>query len=101
MDEAVATAFSFKLVDLYKGRVKTHRDKVLDYLGTDLNYSSSPGALIASMIKYLTKVLEEWPEELRGLKINPHLDTLFVIRNDDNRKFLPKEMASQFHQTIA
>jgi hypothetical protein len=61
VDEAVVTAFSLKLADLYKGRVKTHRGKVFDYLEMDLDYGSSPGALIVSMIKYLTKVLEEWP----------------------------------------
>ena len=72
VDEAVVTAFSLRLADLYKGRVKTHRGKVFDYLGIDLDYGLSPGALIVSMIKYLTKVLKEWPEELRGSKINPH-----------------------------
>jgi hypothetical protein len=39
---------------------------VLDYLKMDLSYGSSPGALSVSTIKYLTKVLEERPEELRG-----------------------------------
>ena len=35
VDEAVVTAFSLKLADLYKGRVKTHRGKVFvfQYLG--------------------------------------------------------------------
>ena len=86
MDEAVVTAFSLKLADLYKGRVKTHRGKVFDYLGMDINYGLMPGVLITSMIKYLTKVLKEWPEELRGSKINPHSDFLFNIREDADRK---------------
>ena len=59
MDEVVVAAFSLKLVDLYKGRVKTHRGKVFDYLGMDLDYGSSLGVLIVSMIKSLTKVLKE------------------------------------------
>ena len=79
MDEAVVTAFSLKLADLYKRRVKTHQGKVFDYLGMDLDYGLSPGVLIVSIIKYLTKVLEEWLEELRGSKINPHSDNLFTI----------------------
>ena len=58
VDEAAVTAFSLKLADLYKRRVKTHRGKVFDYLGMDLDYGSSPGVLIVSMIKYLTKYLE-------------------------------------------
>ena len=53
------------------------------------------------MIKYLTKCLEEWPEELKGLKINPHSDNLFTIREDEDRELLPEELASQFHRTVA
>ena len=67
----------------------------------DLDCGSLSGVLIVSMIKYLTKVLEEWPEELRVLKINLHPDNLFTIREDDNRELLPEESASQFHQTVA
>ena len=74
---------------------------MFDYLGMDLDYGSEPGALIVSMIKYLTKVLEEWPEELRGSKINLHSDFLFDIRDDDDRELLPEELASQFHRTVA
>jgi hypothetical protein len=42
VDEAVVAAFLLKLADLYKGRVKTHRGRVFDYLGMDLDYGSSP-----------------------------------------------------------
>ena len=67
----------------------------------DLNYGSLPGVLIVSMIKYLTKVPEEWPEELRGSKITQHSDQLFTIREDDDLELLPEGVASQFHQTVA
>ena len=67
----------------------------------DLDYGSSPEILILSIIKYLTKVLEEWPEELRGSKINPHSDNLFTIQEDEDRELLPEELASQFHRTAA
>ena len=95
MDKAVVTPFLLERADLYKGRVKTHCGKIFDYLGMYLDYGSSPGVLIVSMIKYLTKVLEEWPEELRGSKINPHSDNLFAIREGDNnnREVLPGESA--------
>ena len=46
VDEAIITAFLLKLVDLYKGRVKTHRSKIFDYLEMDLDYSLLPGVLI-------------------------------------------------------
>ena len=40
VDEAVITALSLKLVDLYKRSLKPHCSKVLDYLGMDLDYGS-------------------------------------------------------------
>ena len=60
----------------------------------DPNYGSSPRVLLVSMIKYLTKVLEERPEEFRGSKINPHSDHLFTIREDDDQELLPEALAS-------
>ena len=94
MDEAVVTAFPLKLATLYKGRVNTYHGKLFDYLGIDLDYGSLPGVLIVSMIKQLTKVLEEWPGELRGSNINPHSGHLFTISEDDDQELLPKELAS-------
>ena len=79
VDEAVVAVFLLKLVDLYKGMAKPHRGKIFDYLGMDLDSVLSPGVIILSIIKYLTKVLEEYPEEFRGSKIIPHSDHLFTI----------------------
>jgi hypothetical protein len=45
-DETVVTPFSLKLVDLYKGDVETHRDEILRYLGMDLGFRLSPGAML-------------------------------------------------------
>ena len=58
MDKTVVKAFLLKLAYLYKGRGETHRGKVFDYLGIDLDYGSSPVVLLVLMVKYLTKVLE-------------------------------------------
>ena len=93
LDEAVGAAFSLKLAGLYKRRVKTQRGKVFNYLGMDLDYGSLPGALIVSMVKYLTKVPKDWPEELRRSKINPHSDHVCIIREDGNLELLPDELA--------
>ena len=53
-------------------------------------FESDKLELIVSMIKYLTKVLEKWPEEVRGSKINPHSDNLFSVREDDDRELLSR-----------
>ena len=51
VDEAVVTVFPLKLAELYKGRVKTNRGRIFNYLGMDLDYSLLPGALLVLMIK--------------------------------------------------
>ena len=67
----------------------------------DIKYGSSPGALIVLMIECFTKVMEEWPEELRRQKINLHSDNIFTISDDDNRELLPDKLVLQFHRTVA
>ena len=54
----------------------------------DIDFESEPGTLIISMIKYLSQMIEEWPEELKGHKVNPQVDHLFTINNDDDRELL-------------
>ena len=49
----------------------------------NLDFGSLPGVVIVSMIEYLTKVLDEWPEILRATKINPHTDTVFTTCNSE------------------
>ena len=67
----------------------------------DLYFESKPGEMIVSIIKYLQKVIEEWPEFLRGTKINPNTDNLFTICEEDDRQLLLEGLASQFHCTTA
>ena len=55
----LSKSFFLKLAHLHIGRVETHRGKFLGYLGMDIDCGSSSGVLIVSVIKYLTKVLEE------------------------------------------
>ena len=102
-DEAVVTYFLQELGRRNKDRLKIKRGKVFDYLGMDIDFESEPGTLIISMIKYLSQMIEEWPEELKGYAPNPHQDHLFSIRPDDDPKKEPlgEEMASQFHRTTA
>ena len=57
--------------------------------------------MIISMIKYLQKILDEWPEVLGGTKAFPATDNLFKVRKDEDRVLLCEEMARQFHRTTA
>ena len=57
--------------------------------------------MIVSMIKYLHKVIEEFPEILQVTKASPSGDHMFTVREDGKRKFLPEEQARQFHHMVA
>ena len=72
---------------------------MFDYLGMDLDFGSVTDVLIISMIKYLQEVLNEWPEKVRGHKVNPRGDHLFAVRDDAEKELLSEEMVSQFHRT--
>ena len=50
--------------------IKVHRGKIHDYLGMYLDYSET-GMVKISMIKYLKKFLDNFPEELRGISSTP------------------------------
>ena len=75
--------------------------KVHDCLGMEMDFGTDPGTMIVSMIKYLQKVTEEYPETLRRTKASPARDNLFEIREGGGRKLLPEEQASPFHRSVA
>ena len=43
--------------------------------------------MIVSMIKYLYKVIEEFPEVIKGTRSSPAGDHLFNVRKDEDQKF--------------
>ena len=102
-EEAVVTYFAKELGRQNRDELKFKTGNVFDYLGMDDDFELCPGTLIISMIKYVSAIIEERPEELKEYTPNPHQDHLFDIRPDDDPKkeFLPKEMAAQFHRTTA
>ena len=63
-DENAVTDLAEKLVELYGPKTPVSRGKVREYLGMDIDWTSFPGTMILSMIKYLQKVIEELPEVL-------------------------------------
>ena len=53
------------------------------------------------MIKYLTKILEDFLENITKSSVTPAADYLFRIRDDEEVKKLPEELAIAFHHTVA
>ena len=73
-----------------------HRGKVHGYLGMDL-YFSSPKVLKIGMIKYIKKIHEDFPEEIKSSAATPAAEDLFDVREDNKDKLLPEEKAQAFH----
>ena len=99
--ESAVTVFAIKLSELYGSKTTICRGKVHEYLGMDIDWATVPGTMIVSMIKYLSKVIKEFPEIIKGTKASPAGDHLFQVREDGDRKMLPEEQARQFHRTVA
>ena len=54
----------------YGNRMTIHCRKVHDYLGMDLDFSSAK-TLKIGMIKYIKKILEDFPEEIKSAAATP------------------------------
>ena len=63
-DKNAVTALTEKLAELYGPKTTVSRGKLHEYLGMDIDWASVPGTIIASIIKYLYKLIEEFPELL-------------------------------------
>ena len=92
-DEDVVTAFAVAMGKKFGNGTTIKRVKVFDYLGMELDFETCPGTMIVSMIKYLQKIIQEFPEILRGTTACPATDNLFRIREEEDRELLSEEMA--------
>ena len=63
-DEVTKCIEHFKKI--YRNRMTVRRGKVHDYLRMDLDFSS-PKVLKIGTIKYIKKVIEEFPEEIKSV----------------------------------
>ena len=77
-----------------------HRGKVHDYLGMDLDFSTA-NTLKIGMIKYIKKIHEDFPEDIKSAAATPAAEHLFNIREVSKDKILPEEQAQSFHHTTA
>jgi hypothetical protein len=75
------------------------RGKVHEYLGMTIDFSD-PGKVVFSMIEYITKLLDDVPEELlKGSSTSPASNYLFNV-NDDCTKLDPST-AILYHHIVA
>ena len=75
-----------------------HRGKVHDYLGMDLDFSTA-NTLKIGMIKYIKKIHEDFPEDIKSAAAIRAANHLFNICKDNKDTLLPVEQAQTFHHT--
>ena len=78
-DEEMVTAFTVNMANIYGSNTTISRGRLHEYLGMELDFRTCPGTPIISMIKYLQKIVDKFPEILRGTKACPTGDNLFKI----------------------
>ena len=67
----MVTEFAIALAKEFGPKTTISGEKVHDYLGMELDFGTCGGTMIISMIKYLQKIIDEFPEVLRGTKSCP------------------------------
>ena len=99
-DDFELTKFLCYLAKIYGPKLSMHTEKKHDYLGVDMEFNED-GTLDISMIKYLTNVIDEFPEMIKGRAATPAHDKLFVIRDKEEARPLEEDQALAFHHTVA
>ena len=99
MDDNAVTAFALNLASMYGLKTTISWGKIHEYLVMDMDWGTSPGTMILSIVKYLAKIIKEFPEVLTSAKAAPTAGYLLKIQEDGKK--LPNELARQFQRTTA
>ena len=101
VDPKENTKFVNWMKELYGEKLTIHRGKIHDYLGMGHGLVYRDGQVTISMIKYLYKILKDFLENITTSSVTPAADYLFKIRENEEVKKLPEELANAFHHTVA
>ena len=74
------------------------RGKVHDYLGMTLDFRTQDKMKV-SMYKFIEDMLNEIPNDMKGVAATPAVDHLFKV--NDAPIYLDKDRASTFHHLVA
>jgi hypothetical protein len=89
--------FVRRIKDIYGDNPAENVGKTHNYLGISFDYAFE-GEVWINMHKYLSKVIEDFPEEITGVSATQAADYLFKVREDGKK--LDKEQADIFHHTV-
>ena len=92
--------FADQLRKIYGEKLTVNKGKVHDYLGMMIDYTKS-GKVEISMIKFIKKILDTFPEEIKTTTATPAADHLFNIREEGDAKYLEEDKADAFHSVVA
>ena len=100
-DPKVMDAIHEKLNAKYgkEAPLTVQRGKVHEYLGMTIDYSI-PGKVQFRMDDYIKRLLEEAPEDMKGVAATPAANHLFKI-NKKNPSYLDNKQADFFHHMVA
>ena len=88
----------------YGDGIVVHDGPIQDYLGVDHDYGEK-GVVKMSMIKHISKIFEDFPDEIGKTASSPASDHLFQVRDADEcereKKYLSAEMKKAFHHSVA
>ena len=82
------------------GEMHGSRGQRHEYLGMCLDFSVK-GEVRVSMEKYLRGIIDDFPEEIRGIARTPASEHLFKVREDNKEILLSKTKARAFHHSVA
>ena len=99
-EESAIVAFVLKICNIFGNGTKFNRGKVHKYVVMDTDWSQD-GTPIISIIKYLQKTIDDFPEVIRSTSSMYATEYLFRVRDEKERKLLPGEQAQQFHHIVA
>ena len=72
-----------------------------DYLGMNLDFSTSGAVQIDMIPYYIKKINDAFPEKITGVQATPAGDRLFQVRPPTEATFISEEQARVFHHTTA
>ena len=92
-----------KRIDWFKsiyGKVKVSWGKLHQYLGMDMDFGEK-GKLKMSVVPFLKKTINEFPEAITGTAATPAAEHLFKVYKGEDRKIIGEERARAFHHAVA
>ena len=85
---------------LYGNEITVYREQKFQYLGMDLNFLEA-GVFSITMIPFIGKIFEEFPDAITKSTPCLHNKNLFKIREEGEASYFPEEQVIHFHHTVA